>query len=267
MNTTVNSTARSTGKKKADAPRALTLKPVHMRKLAAIIDVKGRALFSKNFIIMPVFSLGFTFLMDILYERISGGAAAMNAYALAMGMLMNVSMMGFYCTAASLAEEKEKNTLRTLMTSSVNGLEFFLGSLIPIVLMTEVVNVLCVFIVHMTMSPMQWAAYLAVTTTASVIASVGGMLLGIFAKNQVSASTLTTPVVLVFMMIPMFTGFSETLQKISMFFFTGIAFDAIANISNGLPAVDVKGIAVLAAEFLLSVILFLILYRRNGFER
>ena len=41
MNTTVNSTARSTGKKKADAPGALTLKPVHMRKLAAIIDVKG----------------------------------------------------------------------------------------------------------------------------------------------------------------------------------------------------------------------------------
>ena len=34
MNTTVNSTARSTGKKKADAPRTLTLKPVHMRKLA-----------------------------------------------------------------------------------------------------------------------------------------------------------------------------------------------------------------------------------------
>ena len=42
MNTTVNSTARSTEKNKADAPRALTLKPVHMRKLAAIIDVKGR---------------------------------------------------------------------------------------------------------------------------------------------------------------------------------------------------------------------------------
>ena len=52
-----------------------------------------------------------------------------------------------------------------------------------------------------------------------------------------------------------------------MFFFTGIAFDANANISNGLPAVDAKGIAVLAAEFVLSVILFLVLYRRNGFER
>ena len=207
----------------------MNIKPVHLRKLAAIIDVKGQALFSKNFIIMPVFSLGFTFLMDILYERISGGAAAMNAYALAMGMLMNISMMGFYCTAASLAEEKEKNTLRTLMTSSVNGLEFFLGSLIPVVMMAEAVNVICVFIVQLSMTPVQWASYLAVTTAASVIASVVGMLLGIFSKNQVTASTLTTPFVLVFMMIPMFTGFSETLQTISMFFFTGIAFDAMGN--------------------------------------
>ena len=60
---------------------------------------------------------------------------------------------------------------------------------------------------------------------------------------------------------------ADRIMKISMFFFTGIAFDAIANISNGLPAVDAKGIAVLAAEFILSVILFLVLYRRNGFER
>ena len=191
----------------------------------------------------------------------------MNAYALALGILMNISMMGIYCTAASLAEEKEKNTLRTLMTSSVNGLEFFLGSLIPVVLMSTAVNVLCVFIVRLSMTPAQWGAYLAVTTAASVIAAVVGMILGIFAKNQVTASTITTPAVLVFMMIPMFTGFSDTLQKISMFFFTGIAFDAVANINSGLPAADIRGIAVLTAELLLSVILFLILYRRNGFER
>ena len=247
--------------------KTLTVRPVRIRKLLAIIDVKGRALFSKNFIIMPVFSLGFTFLMQLLYARISGGMAAMNAYALAMGMLMNISMTGIYCTAASLAEEKEKHTLRTLMTSSVNGLEFFLGSLIPVVLMSEAVNVLCVFIARISMAPAQWAAYLGVTFAVSVIAAVVGMILGIFAKNQISASTITTPAILVFMMIPMFTGFSDTLKTIGMFLFTGIAFDAVANIHNGLPALDIQGILVLAAELVLSAVLFLVLYRRNGFER
>ena len=53
-------------------------------------------------------------------------------------------MTGIYCVAASLAEEKEKHTLRTLMTSSVNGLEFFIGSLLPALLLLMIVNVLCV---------------------------------------------------------------------------------------------------------------------------
>ena len=59
---------------------------------------------------------------------------------------MNTSMTGIYCVAASLAEEKEKHTLRTLMTSSVNGLEFFIGSLLPALLLLMIVNVLCVFL-------------------------------------------------------------------------------------------------------------------------
>ena len=70
--------------------RAITAKPIHLRKLAAITEVKGRALLSKNFIIMPVFSLGFTFLMNVIYRRAAGGAAGMSAYALALGVLMNI---------------------------------------------------------------------------------------------------------------------------------------------------------------------------------
>ena len=104
----------------------MKMKPVHLRKLAAIMEVKGKALFSKNFIIMPIFSLGFTFLMKLVYRAVTEGAFDLSAYALSLGVLMNILMEGVYCTAAALAEEKEKNTLRTLRTSSVNGLEFFL---------------------------------------------------------------------------------------------------------------------------------------------
>lgn len=189
--------------------RTMTVKPIHLKKLAAIVEVKGKAMFSKNFIIMPVFALGFTFLMDVIYGKMTSDATGMNAYALALGVLMNISMTGIYCVSAGLAEEKEKKTLRTLMTSSVNGLEFFLGSLIPAVLMTTVVNILCVFIVQLEMDPFQWGQFLIVTTAAALIASVIGMIFGIFAKDQVSASTITTPGILIFMMFPMFSGLSE----------------------------------------------------------
>lgn len=247
--------------------RTMTVKPIHLKKLAAIIEVKGKAMFSKNFIIMPVFALGFTFLMDVIYGKMTSDATGMNAYALALGVLMNISMTGIYCVSAGLAEEKEKKTLRTLMTSSVNGLEFFLGSLIPAVLMTTVVNILCVFIVQLEMDPFQWGQFLIVTTAAALIASVIGMIFGIFAKDQVSASTITTPGILIFMMFPMFSGLSEKLESISSFLFTGIVFDGIADIHAGAPAVDLKGSILLVIEFIISVAIFLSLYRKNGFER
>ena len=62
------------------------------------------------------------------------------------GVLMNICMTGIYCVAALLAEEKKKHTLRTLMTSSVNGLEFSIGSLLPSLALLIIVNVLCVFL-------------------------------------------------------------------------------------------------------------------------
>ena len=217
---------------------------IHFRKLSAVTEMKMRTLMSKNFIIMPIFSLGFTFLMKILYRSIS-----------------------VYCTAAALAEEKEKNTLRTLMTSSVNGLEFFLGSIIPVIILSTAVNVLCVFIVQLTLSGSQWGAYLIITTVCTFIASVVGMIFGIYAKTQVSASTITTPALIIFMMVPMLSGFSSILEKISNLLFTGIALNAISAISAGKAPIHLSGIIVLSVEAFLSAALFLILYRKNGFEK
>ena len=247
--------------------RVLRLKPVHFKKLAAITEVKTKALFSKNFIIMPIFAIGFTFVMKLIYGSTLEGVPGMSAYCLAMGVLMNICMTALYCPAGALAEEKEKHTLRTLMTSSVNGLEFFLGSLIPVILLTSVVNVICVFIAGMEMDAPQWAVYVAVTTVSAAIGAVIGMIFGIFAKDQVTTGTIITPAVLVLMMIPMFCGFSEILEKISDLLFTGIVFNMLANLAEGITPIDTKGIIVLAAGLILSVIAFLALYRKNGFER
>ena len=166
-----------------------------------------------------------------------------------------------------MMEEKEKNTLRTLMTSSVNGLEFFLGSIIPVIILSTAVNVLCVFIVQLTLSGSQWGAYLIITTVCTFIASVVGMIFGIYAKTQVSASTITTPALIIFMMVPMLSGFSSILEKISNLLFTGIALNAISAISAGKAPIHLSGIIVLSVEAFLSAALFLILYRKNGFEK
>ena len=241
------------------------MKTIHINKLLAIIEVKGKALFSKNFIIMPIFSLGMTYIMKLAYGSISK-EIDMTGYYLSMGVLMNVCMTGVYCVAACLAEEKEKNTLRTLMTSSVNGLEFFLGSLIPVVLLMVIVNVLCVFIAGFSMTITEWLCYVAITTISSIIGAVTGMIFGIFAKNQMSAGTMTTPVLILFMLIPMFSHLNEIIETISNYLFTGVIMNFINHVTTKVTLINPLELGVLFLEFILTVILFLVLYKKNGFE-
>ena len=145
--------------------------------------------------------------------------------------------------------------------------EICLGSLIPVILMQAAVNVLCVFAAGFSMSAPQWVSYLAVTSLCAVIGSVIGMIFGIFAKNQMSAGTITTPALLILMMIPMFSPMIGSLEKISSFLFTGVAYSAILRIHMGEPPVEPKDAVILLAETVLAILVFLFLYRKNGFER
>ena len=47
---------------------------------------------------------------------------------LSLGISMNICMGGFMMVGMAIAEEKEKHTLRVLMTSSVTGAQYFVGS-------------------------------------------------------------------------------------------------------------------------------------------
>lgn len=241
------------------------MKRIHFNKLLAIIEVKGKALFSKNFIIMPIFSLGITYIMKLAYGAISQDVD-MTGYFLSLGILMNVCMTGVYCVAACLAEEKEKNTLRTLMTSSVNGLEFFLGSLIPVILLMVVVNALCVLISGFSMNGIEWLCYMMITTISSTIGAIIGMIFGIFAKNQMSAGTMTTPLLMLLMLIPMFSHINQVIETISNYLFTGVIMNFIEHVTMKVSLINPLELTVLLIELVLSVLAFLVLYKKNGFE-
>ena len=98
-----------------------------------------------------------------------------------MAVLFNIAM-ALYVTALLLAEEKEKNTLRVLMTSSVRGIEYFLGTVFPILIEVEIINVILALLLGVTMNPYVWMIYLLMTSLATLSCTMIGMIFGIFAK-------------------------------------------------------------------------------------
>ena len=247
------------------------MKTIHINKITAIIEMKTRAFFKKNCIIMPIFAIGFTIMLRFLYQFIANDGtynAVLNAEALAMGLVTNIGGNGIYCCSLLLAEEKEKKTLRVLMTSSVNALEFFIGSILPVFFFTAVINFILVPISGMTMTLTQWAWFAVMTIIGTLTSCILGMLLGIFAKDQVSTSTITTPFILTLMLVPMFSTIIESFKTFSKFIFTGAIMEMISNIaSKQTPYVELNGILVMVLEIILTILLFTFFYKRNGYEK
>ena len=229
-----------------------------IRKISAIMEMKVKALMSKNFLIMMLFSIGYGYLMKTIIGEVS-------TYALSMAVLFNIAM-ALYVTALLLAEEKEKNTLRVLMTSSVRGIEYFLGTVFPIFIEVEIINVILALLLGVTMSPYVWIIYLLMTSLATLSCTMIGMIFGIFAKNQMNTSSIITPAVIILMLIPMFSELLPFMKVILECLFTGIVMNVINKLSYANISVSLIQWCILSSECIITLLLFLILYKRNGFE-
>ena len=190
----------------------------NINKLTAVAQIKWICI-SRNTAIMigPLLTVAMVWIFKILYSINSGGdlSPILVSLILSLGISLNLCMDGFLMVGTAIAEEKEKHTLRVLMTSSVTGMQYFIGSILfPFVLM-NILNIVVLVISGISMSQVSVVAFLLVSAVASLISCVMGMIAGLCAKNQMNANLISYPLVIVLMMIPMFGNLSEKLHHIS----------------------------------------------------
>ena len=190
----------------------------HINKLTAVAQIKWICI-SRNTAIMigPLLTVAMVWIFKILYSINSGGdlSPILVSLILSLGISLNLCMDGFLMVGTAIAEEKEKHTLRVLMTSSVTGMQYFIGSILfPFVLM-NIINIVVLVISGISMNQVSVVAFLLVSAVASLISCVMGMIVGLCAKNQMNANLISYPLVIVFMMIPLFGNLSEKLHHIS----------------------------------------------------
>lgn len=242
------------------------------RKTMAVAKLKFKMVLSNTSAMMgPIMAIGMVAIMKILYGSLAGDSPeqlpALYASALNMGVVMNISLGGLMLTCLPMAEEKEKNTLRSLMTSSVNGLEYFLGSIVSPMIVMIVTNVLAVLISGIDMSQFNWGMYLLLTTIASLLSCVLGMLIAIFSKSQMSANASLTPFGLILAIVPMFGLASEGLGNASKFLYTGVVSQMLSSYGTGTSfTLETQSLLVFIVQGILIMGLFVFFYQRNGYE-
>ena len=176
--------------------------------------------------------------------------------------VMFVGMAPLSCLSAIISEEKEKDTLRTLMMSNVKAYEYLLGVGIYVWLMCMIGAL--VFAICGEYSGKDMLVFLLIMAFVILVSGLIGSVIGIFSKNQMSATSVTVPVMMVFSFLPMIGMFNESVEKIARITYS----QQMTVLINGLGSSEMtaESLIVIAANFVIAAALFIIVYKKKGLE-
>jgi len=173
---------------------------------------------------------------------------------------MFVGMAPLVSIASIIAEEKEQNTLRALMMSNVTPIQYLLGIgfyVLFICMLSSTAFGLCGG--YHGMEFVQFLLFMALGICISILI---GAIIGSISKNQMAATSLTVPVMMVFSFLPMLAMFNDTIAKVAKFAYSQQIYLLISNIGNTTP--EAKNILILSVNAVISLVLFFVAYIKKG---
>lgn len=170
--------------------------------------------------------------------------------------IMYVGMAPLTSMSAIISEEKEKNTLRVLQMCNVKFYEYLLGNGIYVIS----ICMLGSLVIGMAggYRGAQLGGFLLIMFLGQSISVLLGATVGILSKNQMAATAVTVPVMMVLAFLPMLSMFNETISKVAKFVFSS----QLHMLLNDLGNISIGGetIGVLVCNTVLVLIMFVVAY-------
>lgn len=176
--------------------------------------------------------------------------------------VMFVGMAPLTCMSAIISEEKEKNTLRALMMSNVKPFEYLLGVGAYVFIMCIIGAV--VFAVCGGYEGKDLLVFMVIMGAGILLSALTGAVIGVFSKNQMSATSITIPVMMIFSFLPMLSMFNENIEKVARITYSQQMSILINGIGNS--AIKPESIIIIAVNFVVASILFTLAFRKKGLE-
>ncbi|QPQ32728.1 ABC transporter permease [Lysinibacillus sp. JNUCC 51] len=174
---------------------------ISMTRIQAIF-MKDYKEFSRNYAVSTMALL--PLIMAFVYNQT--GAHTISIYFLSINMAFSV--VTTYIQCCLIAEEKEKNTLRSLMLSPASLGDILIGKSLFVFIVTSVIVATTIFIVGYKPSNLFIIAIALMLSAVFYIAL--GTLCGLFTKSIMEASIIVLPVMLIFSFGPLALALSST---------------------------------------------------------
>lgn len=173
---------------------------------------------------------------------------------------MYIGMAPLTSMAAIVSEEKEKNTLKVLMMSNVKPAEYLLG-------VGGYTWLLCmigaaVFCLEGKYSGKEAVIFMGIMAIGIFCSLLIGAAIGTWSSDQMTATSITVPVMMIFSFLPMLSMFNEKIEKVAKFTYSEQISILIGQIKNWEP--DAVNILVIISNIAVAALFFTFSYRKCG---
>lgn len=166
---------------------------ISMKRIQAIF-LKDYKEFSRNYAISVM--LFFPIIFAILYRSDSPSTMFMYAFVLNFSL----SMMTSFIQAALIAEEKEKNTLRSLMMTPASILDVLFGKSLFVITMSAVIFAVTIYILGYLPDSISFTWFVISLLLSIILYTSLGTICGLYSKTVMEATLAVFPVLIIFTM-------------------------------------------------------------------
>lgn len=205
-----------------------------------------------QFIIFPI--------MAVIMAKFVEVPGLKQNYFIKMFASMFVGMSPLVATSSIISEEKDWGTLRVLFMSNVKSIEYLLAIASYVFLLSMIgAGVMCFAGEFTGFLALKFLIIMAIGILTSIII---GAAIGAFSKNQMVATSIMTPLMMIFAFVPMIGGFNEHVKKISKILYSGQIDYLIGSLDGSAGSESmISSVLIILVNAIIALVLFALAYR------
>ncbi len=172
---------------------------------------------------------------------------------------MNTVMIPIISMSSSIAEEKEKHSLRMLIMSNVKAWEYLIGMSLCVFCTAFFSSLLFLLFFQITMKRLM--VILVATIIGIIYSLIVGAILALLAKNQMSIGPITAPISMVLGLLPMFAKMNDNVEAMAQLIYSYYVREMFETLTFSLNR---SAAVVLFVNLLILVLMFALLYKKTG---
>ena len=200
-------------------------------------------------------------LMAVIMENVIRLEDMPEHFFVGMFAVMHIGMAPLNVTTAIISEEKEKNTLKTLLFANIKPTEYLIG--IGSYVFSACMAGAIIFDVLGGYRGREFGFFLLIMAVGVIVSMLIGAVIGIRSKSQIAATSVMTPAMMIFAFLPMLAMFNDTVAQVANFAYSRQIQLMLDEVAAG-TAPEPKSLIVIAVSMALATGAFAYTYRRSG---